>query len=250
MSRQALQSILVGYSERGKTKVLSPSTGNQFEIYQAEAHNRSGGTIDAGIGVRFADVAGAWSLGTITAASTPDFLDATTTIQAGSNVTIFTTTNNDGFLVQSKKRFNLIGLTIAQANTGSPTYVVSYYNGSAYTTLVTISAPTDYAVGTQVIVFAAPPDWAVGTTAAVGGSTTLYSIRVAATAAPSQAVIASAAWVAQLVKYNEGVVDNASSTFDTGTQEPILLEANEGIIGYFGSASTANTVRVLYKSRG
>jgi hypothetical protein len=206
--------------------------------------------MDAGSAIRFADNTSAWSLGTIVVASTPDFLDKTSTIQAGSVVTIFTTTNNDGFLVQSKKRFNLIGLNITQANTGSPVYVVSYYNGSAYATVTSISAPTDYATGTQVIAFAAPQDWAVGTTAAVGGSTSLYSIRVAATTAPTQAVIADAAWVAQFTQYNEGVLDNATSKFDVGFNDPIVLEANEGVIGYFGTASAANLVRVLYKSRG
>jgi hypothetical protein len=242
--RPPFQPFHLGYSTRGTVAALSPPAGKQLKVYLANVQNRTGSAIDAGICVRFDPTS--WSLGTLTAASTPDFADATATIQAGSDVSIFTTTNNDGFLVQSSRLFNVIGLTISQAESVSPVYEYTYYNGTTYATLTTISVPTTYGAANQWIVFPAPQDWVVGTTAAVGGSTTKYSIRVRATTAGGQAVKANAAWIGQFIAFQEGLADNGNVTLSFSELNPLILQANEGVMPYFGTANAANLINGFY----
>jgi hypothetical protein len=192
---------------------------------------------------------GSWSFGKIIVADTPDFTDQTSTIQDGSTVTLYTTTTNDGFLIQSPRRFNLIGFSVTQAESGSPVYTYQYYNGTAYATLTTIKVSASYTVADHVIAFAAPQDWAVGTTAAVGGSTSLYSILMKASTAPGTAVQANAMWVSAFLNFTEGVADNGKVVCTAAAGENFTLQSTEGVVPFFGTANAANTVRVTYKSR-
>lgn len=235
---------LTAYAERGKTAVISPATGQQVRLKNISVGNRSGSGVDAGICAKHASTSyKAW---TLIAASTPDATEVTTALQAGTAQTIFTTTNNDGVLVQSRKKFNFIGMNVTQANTGSPVYAASYYNGSSYASLPTISVPTDYATDTQVHAFAAPTDWVVGTTAAVGGDTSLYSVRLVATTHPDTAVKIDALWLATFIAFQEGLADNANLVLNFNELALLELEAGEAIMPYFGAANAANIVQGLY----
>jgi len=254
MSSQALQSIMRGYNEKGKTKVLSPGTGLQFEIFEAEIFNRSGGAIDAGIGVRYGDTPAFWKAGNIDVSATPDYVDFTDDIQAGTTVDLISTTVNDGYLIQCKDLFSLIGLTISQAEGGSPVYTIEYYNGTAYTSLTTVETISAYTATDLYHVFIPPHDWVAGTTAAVGGDSDMYSIKVVATTATSQAVQCDAIWIGRFLAFTEALADNGTYKWtvpNVGGMEPgcHLLESTEGIIPYFGTANAGNIVRVVYKSR-
>lgn len=120
-------------------------------------------------------------------AATPN-VDRTATVQAGTAVTIFTTTNNDGFLVYGVNPFNKVTMTISQIQTGSPVYTYEYWNGSAWTTLTLTTTPVYTATGSVFLEFVAPTAWAVGDGTEVGGNVLYYTIRALATTAPTQAV--------------------------------------------------------------
>lgn len=123
-------------------------------------------------------------------AATPN-VDRTATIQAGTAVTLFTTTNNDGFLAYGVSPFNKITFTISQASTGAPVYTYEYFNGSAWAALTLTTTPDYTATGSTFLAFTAPSDWAVGDGTEVGGSTSYYAIRALATTAPTTAVQAT-----------------------------------------------------------
>lgn len=238
--------VHLGYNENGKTDVVSPGSGKQLHLYNAKVHNRSGGAIDMGI-LKKLDP-NMWKFYTITAASTPDAAEVTSTIQAGSSVTIFTTTNNGGYLVSSSRKFNMIGLNVNDAiGAGSPVFTYQYYNGTAYTTLTTTAVPAYTSTGTNLVVFNAPQNWAVGTEAAVGGDSANYNILVRSTTAGSDAATANAAWVGQFLEFQEGVADNGVLELNMSIARPYVFDGNESLIPYFsGTANALNTVRVLY----
>lgn len=241
-----LQIINSGYAQNCKDAVVTPPSGKTIHLFKARVLNVSGGAINAAICKKIA--APDWSLYTITAASTPDGADATSTIQAGSDVNIFTTTNNDGYLVGCKYKFNIIGFNISQAESASPVYTIQYYNGSSYSTLTGIAIPTAYTSGTVLVVFQAPVDWAVGSTAAVGGDTTMYNILVRATTAGGQIVKANSMWVCQFIEYLSQLANNTALEFNTPDSNlPLILGGNEQLLPYFGGTANANNaMRAVY----
>jgi hypothetical protein len=120
-------------------------------------------------------------------AATPN-VDRTATIQAGTAVTIFTTTNNDGFLAYASQKFNKLTLTISQAQTGAPVYTYEYYNGSTWAALTTTAVPDYTTLASDTLEFNIPIDWNIGDGTEVGGSEDFYAIRALATTAPATAV--------------------------------------------------------------
>lgn len=232
------------YEQKAKAAVISPGDGQQLLLHSAILHNRSGASANLGVLVRLAD----YKFGTLPSGAA--VVDATAAIAAGTTQNIFTTTNNDGFLLQSKKKFNLIGLEITQASTGSPAYTYQYYNGTAWTALPdVIEVPSYSGTGSSLLVFTAPRDWAVGTPAADGGDSDKYAIRVRATTAPGQAVQANALWVGKFIHFQEAVADNGNLSVTFPYEQPKLLDGGEGILPYFGTASASNCVSALYQSK-
>lgn len=245
--RNLLQHKHVGYNQNGKSTVIAPASNMQLQVYEMEANNRSGGAINVGLLKKF--VESAWKFYTVVAASTPDATDASTAVKAGTATAIFTTTNDDGFLVQASKPFNLIGMNVSTAASGgSPIYTYQYYDGSAYQTLSTIAVPS-YGSGNNHIVFNAPIDWAVGTSDAVGGDSDKYSILVRASAASSGAGGSiNSLWVGEFLKFQASVADKASLEMKFDRDQPLIFVGGEGLMPYFGgSANAQNSVRVLYK---
>ena len=120
-------------------------------------------------------------------AATPN-VDRTATIQAGTATTIYTTTNNDGYLAYGVNPFNKITFVVSQASTGAPVYTYEYWNGSAWTAFTPTTLPDFTATGTTSLIFTAPSAWAVGDGTEVGGSVLYYAIRALATTAPATAV--------------------------------------------------------------
>ncbi len=134
-------------------------------------------------------------------AATPN-VDRTAAIQAGTATTIFTTTNNDGFLIYGVQKFDKVTMTISQTSTGSPAYTYEYWNGSAWAALSTTATPDYTALAVDTLEFTIPSNWATGDGSEVGGNTAYYVIRGLATTAPSTAVQISSLAI-------------ANTTFDT-----------------------------------
>lgn len=243
-TRRFAKHRVFSYSEAGKTALLSPAQGRVLRLYGAYGANRSGGASAVGFLKGFADAS--WYLGTVSDADTPDITDETATIQAGGSVDIFTTTANDGFLVQSPKPFNLIGLSVTQGETGSPVYALEYYNGTAWVAVPMLSTPDLTSTGDKLYLFAPPADWAPGGTAAVGVTSTNYAIRIRATTAGGQAVQANAAWVAELLAYQDDVPHNGQYAYVPPEFLPEQFEAGEYLIPYFSVPNSGNLVTVRY----
>lgn len=245
-----LQEQLLGYPEKSKTVVAGPASNGQLRFHSARAHNRSGGTANVGILKKFN--AGRYTFAQIDVSATPDVV-ANTTLKAGSATTIFTTTDDDGFLVESKEKFSLIGLNIAQVETPTPVYAYQYFNGTIYTPLAALDLPTAYtSLGEQVIAFLPPADWALGTTAAVGASTDKFSILVTATTAGGQAVTADELWVGDFLAFQDTLADNGTLEYSVPTvgltNGALLLDVGEGIMPYFGTADAGNMASVVYET--
>ena len=233
------------YEQQAKASVLSPSSDEQLLVHTLNMHNRYAGTNDMAACVKLANAD--YLVGLLTSGAV--VADVTSALQAGTVQNLFSTTNNDGFLVQSKRKFNLMGFTVSQAATGSPVYTYEYYNGSAYTALTDmIETPTLTATGDKLFVFSSPRDWALGSTAGVGGSSSYYSIKVIATTAPSQAVRATAVWVGKFLHFQEAVAENGNLHISYPYENPKLLNGGEGIMPYFKNASPSNLVTGLYQS--
>lgn len=117
--------------------------------------------------------------------------DLTSAINAGTASNIFTTTNNDGYLVYGINKFNKVTITISQVATGSPVYAYAYWNGSAWTNLTLTTTPVYTALGSTSLEFSAPSDWVVGDGTESGGNNAYYAIRVLATTAGTAIVKAT-----------------------------------------------------------
>jgi len=249
-----IQRAHANYPESTKSAIVTPEVGENITFLGATLNNNSGGDQVMGIGFRF--INSRWLFGqwddSETASLTDDTADAQDT-DAG-DVPLFTTTSNDGFVVQARDRFGIIGLDISTSEAGSPTYSYQYWNGSAWTNLNTIAEPATFTSGENNIVFAQPLDW----TALADGDTPVdtdgltagfYAIRVRATTAPSTAPVASEIWVAQLYDYKEAVSDN--DVLNITVEDPIgfPIDANSSIIPYFSSPNNDNTVTVRYRVR-
>ena len=120
-------------------------------------------------------------------AATPN-ANLTTTVQAGTATTIFTTTNSDGFLAYGINPFNKLTLVISQVATGAPVYTYEYWNGSAWTSLTLTTTPSYTVLGSTTLAFTAPSAWAAGDGTEGGGNNAYYAIRALATTAPATAV--------------------------------------------------------------
>lgn len=239
-NNQYLQSSSTAYTDQGLTAAYSAPSNNQLLVYSASAFN---------------GIAGENSIGLFHSVATPDFklykllaagdTDFTSTIQAGTPVSIFNTTNNDGCLFQSKEKFNMIAFNISQASTGSPVFTYKYWNGSSYATLTLLNTPAYSATGIQVIVFNAPTDWVVGD-GSEDADSTLYSIQVISTTAPSQAVQINSLKVGKMLKYGVGILEGGSVSLNFEDQ-PYLLQVGETIIPFFSYTSASNRLEITYK---
>lgn len=236
----------VAYPSKNKDVVLACPQSKQLLIHSVAAYNGTVSSVDIGIGYQL-DIA-SWNFFQIVGGVVSN---GTTALQTGNTVDLFSTTANDGFYLQSKTPFNSIYFNLAQAQTGSPVYEYTYWNGSAFVALTMLTAPSYGATGPAYVSFIAPVDWAVGAGGAI--STTIqgslgYVIRVRATTAPSQAVQADAAGVTKFLAYRGQIGPNQH--LQIKFERPKILESGEGVIAYFGSASNSNLVDVCYQLEG
>ncbi len=237
---ERLQSSNSAYPDQGHTISYVPSSSQQLEVYKASAYNATAAENAIGL---FHSVSNAhFKLYKLLAAGDTEF---TSTIQAGTAVSIFNTTNNDGCLFQAKEKFNMISFNVSQAQTGSPVYTYKYYNGSSWATLTLLNTPAYSATGIQVIAFNAPVDWVVGDSTEDGDST-LFSIQAISTTAPSQAVQINSLKIGKMLSYCESVLPAASLEVDF-EQEPYLLQVGEAIIPFFSYSNASNRLEIAYK---
>lgn len=237
-NKQFIQNISVGYSNQSLTVPYEVDASKQMLIMSASLYNASGATSLVGgfHSVSDADV----KVYTLGASDT----NITSIIQANGTIAAFPTTNNYGLLVQAKNPFQAIAFNISQAQTGSPVYTYEYYNGSGWSALTVLNSPAYAPAGVQALVFQAPVDWVVGDSTEDGDST-MYSVRMLATTAPSQAVQFNSLSVLKLLKMQE-IADKASLDLDF-SGSPLLLQGGESFIPFFSYTSSNNRIDLNYK---
>ncbi len=236
---QRIQSSSVGYSVQSLTVPYSAPSNKQLEVFSVRAFN--GTAADNAIGVYHTTASPDFKVWQLLAAGDAQ---VTSTVQGGSAVSIFNTTNNDGCLFQAKNKFNMIAVNISQASTGSPVYTFKYWNG-AWTDLTLLNTPDFSTTGIQVLLFNPPLDWVVGD----GSETTddtMYSIQIISTTAPSQAVQINSVAVCKSLAYSEYVQPGGDVYIDFA-KSPYLLQVGESIIPFFSYANSANRIDMTYK---
>ena len=241
MIRAYPDSTLVSYATKGKLPAFAAPANKQTAILNVRAFNNSGGAINVGI-LRLLQTP-ALSLWQYTASGT---VYTPVTLPVTSGTTILDTTNGDGFLVQSPRKFGMVGFTISQAGSGSPVYTYKYYNGSSFTTLTTLEVPSYGSTGDVWIVFQAPSDWALGGNAALNQNQ--YALQVIATTANGTAVQISNMWVGEFLEFYQAVPNNAAIQLSFPDSKPFTLNGGEGLIPYFATTNAANAFGAYYIS--
>jgi len=236
-------------NEVGKTAIVSkPAAYGQMFIDSCTSTNNSGSAIDLGCARLLNN--DDWTFWALDDSATPDATDDTTDAQdAGAgDIVLFTTTNNDGWMWCGNFRPTAIGLTVSQAQTGSPVYAYSYYNGTDYSSTITpIQAISSYTAADHVLAFPMPADWEKGSTVAVGGPADddQYCLRAIATTAPSQQVEGTIAWALRHEKYQQAIEDK--NALGLTWQPPLLLGKGEGFLCTFSTASANNSCVINWR---
>lgn len=233
----------------------SATGGVQLQLAYMSMQNRSGGAANIGVGVRIPKAlwkAGQWTNATTTYTDdTTDFQDAGT-----SDAALETTTNSDGFLVSSTKKFNALCIAVGTASVGVPVRVLEYSSGTSTWTAITnyisfAGSGAVYGTGENVIVWVPPANWSVmasghGTGVTVGH----YGIRIRATTASSTAGVASTMSVHRLYFLTEGLADNNLIDIPLGGMYFPMELSGEALVSYISTVNNQNRVTALVRARG
>ena len=233
----------------------SDTGGAQIQLAHYSVQNRSGGSINFGVGVRIPTTlwkAGQWTNATTTYTDdTTDFQDAGT-----SDAALETTSANDGFIVSSTLKFNALCIAVGTASVGVPVRTLEYSSGTAAWTAITNYVSFDgsaavYATGENVIVWIPPANWAVMAAGHGTGVTTgHYGIRVRASTPSATAGVASTMSVHRLYFLTEGLADgNLLNIPLEGMYFP--MDGNgEALVSYISTVNNQNRVSALVRARG
>lgn len=244
MKTQMIVPMTSGYNSRGKVSLVTTSANRQVALLNGRIWNSGGATNTYGIARKFATPTSTAKPYKLFTYDNSTFTEVSLPI--ASNPSIFDLTNNHGFAIQGKSKWGVWGITVAQASTGAPVYEYTYWNGSSFVSLqhsvmsaVASNSPVYSATGDQTYMFGAPPDWMPG-----GGSgldANMYTMRVRATTAPTQAVQISDIWVGAMIDATVAANTTGISLL-YAPKHPVVLEAGEGLMPFFGVASTSNYV--------
>lgn len=234
MIRSFPDSSLVAYPTKGKLAAFPVPAANQVYVFNARAFNNSGSTQNVGILHLFnPNNIDLWQYTNVG----PAYTEITDSIVAGTASAIFSGTINDGFIVQAKGKFGLVGFTISTAR-ATGVYTYKYWTGAAWATLTTLEVPVYTSTGDIWIVFQPPQDWVKGGPTSIDQND--FSILVQSTTAPAGAISASAIWIGKFLEFYEGVANNAAVQMSYPDSKPYLLSGGEGLIPYFSVPAAAN----------
>ena len=239
-----------GYNSTGKDCICTPASGtftfnkHRIAVRECTLYQESGSDAAGGIAARLP--ASALDFCQKDDSATPDctFTDALDTkafTATTGKVTLFTTTNNDGYAVLSTRPFSRIVIDL-QAGAGeslTPTY--KYWNGTALTA-ITPTTQADYQTGGGTITFVdfiPPHDWVTGcsTTEDTDSCDGLYYLEAVAGTAPSNTVQANQLWVARVL--DQATITDAS--YINIKYDPAkLLAEDECVMPVFATAHAKN----------
>lgn len=242
---QNIQFLQQSYTQNGGAGINPAPTDKQLLVHSFSAYNGSGSASDIGLGVRLGNT----SFKVVTKVGSV-YTDITTGLLTPTTQTLFTTTNNDGFLLYAKRPFGFFSAVLTQAQTGSPVYSYSYFNGTAFVPLPLTQTPSFASAPASTYMVFNPPanSWRTGDGGLTSNSS-YYAIRILATTAPTQEVKAIGALFARWIQYNSAVANNTRAQVSF-VNHPLLLESGELLMPYFSVSSTLNTVEASYQIGG
>lgn len=218
---------------------LLPVANQQLIVYSVTLTNNSGGASDVGFGI--SQSASQLKLYSIDSGVVTELDDL-----SGEPV-LLADANNDGFIIQNKNKFNGIFLGSNNSETGSPVYEFSFWNGSAWELFTPLAQ--DFTDG-LALSFLTPSRWVEGTDGTFPTYSGLYegfAIKVVATTAGTDPItVSSIDSIHDFKVFNKNLQNNQylSVQFPEG---PLVLEAYQGIVPYFGVFSASNMVTITYK---
>lgn len=243
------------------TPVISANSGNtnsheddRIHVSRAEVGNSTGSAANCGFGYEIPDAH--WKAGIWDNSASASYTDDTTDAQ-DAGATDFAMTNasedDDGFVVQSNMKFNVLGMDIGTAGAGggiaSPTY--EYWSTSGWKTLPVIesgdftnNSSFEYVVWLEPLDLdvLASGDTPVDTDGLDSGK---YAIRISWGTAPTTAPVADEIWIGQLMDYVEQVEDGKSIRKEFNPDQPLPFKSN--LIAYCNVANAANWIDVEYR---
>lgn len=250
---------VAGSREGALTQGASGGTGESaftgIGLGYFRLHNRSGGAVSMGIGVRIPNrfwAAGAWD----DDATTP-FTDDTVDAQdvGATDFPLETTTDNDGFVVHSRVFFNAISLDVGTASVGAGAVRAARYSnaaGSGWTNFANLflqDASTGVmATGENLVIWTPPSDW--GRTQSTGLSgipRDRFAVNVRATTAGTTAAVADSLSIYRLYHLTEAVADNGTLEVFPAAEE--VMTPGDALVCLFGTANNQNVVTALVRPR-
>lgn len=247
----------IAFASVGNTAVLSPASGSisdSLYLGQIEVGNSSGANASCGWGYKLANAM--WKAGQWQNNAAASYIDDTTDAQSSTtdDFPIATATNNDGYVIQAKDKFNLVTLVISTANNDAGTAEYTFWNGSAWASLPLIKTPTLTSTGTVELVFHSPATWTPtlstdSVVSTVGLTAGMYAIRCRFTTKPSvtPGKLTSMSLV-RLLDFYELVPDGNSVIFNS--QGEIRIPGRQSIVPYCSTADGANWVDIEYRNGG
>ncbi len=232
-------SVLVAYPTRGKAAAFTVPANKQVFIFNARSFNNEGNP--QAVGICRKHVNSQLGLYRYTAVGT---VYTEIALPVASTTTFFAAIN-DGMVFADKRRFNVIGIHIVVGQ-ATGVYVYEYWNGSAWTTLTTLTAVTFTSASNgldQWASFRAPSDWEKG---GIVGAENSYAVRVRATTAPAAGVTMNDLWMAEFLEYYDAVPNNAAVQLSFPDSKPFLLNGGEGLFPYYATASANNQFGCFY----
>lgn len=234
----------------------NPGFTQGISVGACTLHNRSGGSVQCGLGARFP--VGVWQAGTVTAAGV--YTDATTAAQ-NATVSDFTlhsrADSGSGFILACNSPFNAIGIVQGVAgDQTNPVQKIEYWSGSgtpAWTDITAGALINDAldanSTGEKLIVIPEPSDWVTGGSG-TGVPTGVYCLRItqtnagAGTADPK----ASQVFIGQAMLLLEALADNGVSALVRGHELSFRGHA-DALFPIFSTASFASVAEIDVRAR-
>jgi hypothetical protein len=222
-----------GYALKSHDAVLSPQPGKQLELCSLNLFNSTNDVQDLGAGIALDS-----SEYTIYSFRTGGIVPF--------DNTLFTTSNGDGFVIQSSSPISMVSFNKTQGQGGSPTYEYAYDTATGTPDLVPIGPGDFTGTGSGAIIINPPHDWVPGNLGFTGLPTNLYTLIVLTGTAPSQDVIVDSIKLSNLIIFMEDV-ESKQTIERSFPGHQYLLNAGAEVIPYFGVPAADNVVEITYK---
>lgn len=238
---QHTNTVTLGYAGKGRLPLLKAPSTLQLAVFFARAfyENSAGSPPTADVGVvrllskNNIQVFNYSSGTTYTSLAVPN---------GSASTVISNATNGNGFVVQAKRQFGMVGLNISQ--TDAATITASYWNGASWSALTVIAALSASSAAETRLIFLPPLDWAQGGDGILQSN--LYAVRIVTATKPTANIQANDLWVGSWIEFYRNLAAGQGVAVRFQDDYPLLLEADEGIMPYFATSTTDNGMTIAW----